>query len=219
MEIVDHIYTVYDTIWDSTNSTTSLASQFQNLSTTILHEAQADPVKYNVTGYLNTLRQSEDTSREVAVDAAFNILLTLVNATLKFFRIEAAAKTTQQTPLVGDAKDPYTDLGNALIVYDLVFLYFFLAAGLTLNLLAILNILNHKGEWPKGDLIGMGARIFVGMGLALVSLVKMDFNAEEVFLYSPWMLPTLMLGLGIVVLVDGVVGWLLLKGRGCGGVG
>ena len=89
---------------------------------------------------------NEDASSEVAVDAAFGVLLTLVNATLKFFKIEAAQKTTRE-PLVGDAKDPYTDLGNALIVYDLVFLYFFLAAGLTLILLAVLNVLNHKGKW------------------------------------------------------------------------
>ncbi|KAI4268926.1 MAG: hypothetical protein LQ337_007563 [Flavoplaca oasis] len=109
MEIVDHIYTRYDTIWDSINSTTSLASQFQNLSTTILHEAHADPVKHNVTGYLHTLRMTEDASSEVAVDAAFGVLLTPVNATLKFFKIEAAQKTTRE-PLVGDAKDPYTDI-------------------------------------------------------------------------------------------------------------
>ncbi len=208
MEIVDNIYTRYDTIWDSTNSTISLASQFRNLSTTILQDIQADPVKYNVTGFLHTLKTSDDASSEVAVDAAFGVLLTLVNATLKFFKVEAAQKTTRE-PLVGDAKDPYTDLGNALIVYDLVFLYFFLAAGLTLILLAVLNILNHRGKWVRGDWISVGVRVFVGMGLAFVSLVKMDLDAEEVFLYSAWMLPTVMLGLGVVVLVDGVAGWIL----------
>ncbi|KAL8835068.1 MAG: hypothetical protein Q9176_007136 [Flavoplaca citrina] len=149
MEIVDNIYIRYDTIWDSTNSTSSLASQFQSLSNTILQDAHADPVKYNVTGDLHTLKTSDDASSEVAVDAAFGVLLTLVNATLKFFKIEAAQKTTRE-PLVGDAKDPYTDLGNALIVYDIVFLYFFLAAGLTLILLAVLNILNHRGKWVRG---------------------------------------------------------------------
>ena len=61
----------------------------------------------------------------------------------------------------------------------------------------------------KGDWIGVAVRIVVGMGLAFVSLVKMDLNAEEVFLYSAWMLPTVMLGWGVVVLVDGLVGWIL----------
>ncbi|KAL8851436.1 MAG: hypothetical protein Q9221_003615 [Calogaya cf. arnoldii] len=208
MEIVNRIYTAYDTIWDTTSNTTMLASEFSLLSTLILKDAQADPVKYNVTGYLDTLKTSGDASSDVAVDAAFDILLTLVNATLKFFKIEAAAKSTQD-PLVGDARDPYTDLGNALIVYDLVFLYFFLAAGLTLVLLAVLNILNHKGRWVKGDWIGIAVRVLVGTGIAFVSLMKLDINAEEVFLYSPWMLPTVMLALGIVVLVDGVAGWVL----------
>ncbi|KAL9035058.1 MAG: hypothetical protein Q9180_005061, partial [Flavoplaca navasiana] len=203
MEIVDHIYTRYDTIWDSTNSSTSLASQFQNLSTTIIHEAHADPVKYNVAGYIHTLRMTGDASSEVAVDAAFGVLLTL---------IEAAQKTTRE-PLVGDARDAYTDLGNALTVYDLVFLYFFLAAGLTLILLAVLNILNHKGKWVKGDWTGLRVRVFVGMGSAFVILVKMDLDAEEVCLYSAWMLPTVMLGSGVVVLVDGVAGWCGRQGK------
>ncbi|KAI4250932.1 MAG: hypothetical protein L6R42_008564, partial [Xanthoria sp. 1 TBL-2021] len=208
MEIVNHIYTAYDSIWDSTNSTASLATQFEDLSAYVLHSTQANPVKYNVTGYLDILRNSGDASSDVAIDSAFEILLTLVNATLKFFKIEAAKKTARD-PAVGEAKDPYTDLGNALIVYDLVFLYFFLAAGLTLILLAVLNILNHKGRWVKGDWIGVAVRVLVGMGIALVSLVKTDISSEEVFLYSPWMLPTVMLGLGIVVLVDGVAGWVL----------
>ncbi|KAI4089538.1 MAG: hypothetical protein LQ339_008531 [Xanthoria mediterranea] len=208
MEIVNHIYTAYDSIWESTNSTTSLADQFGSLSGHVLQSAQADPVKYNVTGYLNTLRNSGDASSDVAVDSAFEILLTLVNATLKFFKIEAAKKTTRD-PAVGDAKDPYTDLGNALVVYDLVFLYFFLAAGFTLIVLAVLNILNHKGKWVKGGGIGVAVRVFVGAGIALVSLVKTDISSEEVFLYSPWMLPTVMLGLGVVVLLDGVAGWVL----------
>ncbi|KAL8652839.1 MAG: hypothetical protein Q9226_004091 [Calogaya cf. arnoldii] len=208
MEIVSHIYTAYDTIWDTTNNTTILAHEFSLLSTLILHDVHADPIKYNVTSYLTTLRNSNDSSSDVAIDAAFDILLTLVNATLKFFKIEAAAKTTQD-PAVGDARDPYTDLGNALIVYDLVFLYFFLAAGLTLILLAVLNILNHKGSWVKGDWIGLAVRVLVGMGIAFVSLMKTDISSEEVFLYSPWMLPTVMLALGIVVLVDGVAGWVL----------
>ncbi|KAI4234389.1 MAG: hypothetical protein LQ349_003827 [Xanthoria aureola] len=218
MEIVNHIYTAYDSIWESTNSTTSLADQFGNLSGHVLQSAQADPVKYNVTGYLNTLRKSGDASSDVAIDSAFEILLTLVNATLKFFKIEAAKKTTRD-PAVGDAKDPYTDLGNALVVYDLVFLYFFLAAGFTLIVLAVLNILNHKGKWVKGDGIGVAVRVFVGTGIALVSLMKTDISSEEVFLYSPWMLPTVMLGLGIVVLVDGVAGWVLPATTGAVGAG
>lgn len=61
----------------------------------------------------------------------------------------------------------------------------------------------------KGDYVGVAVRVVVGMGLAFVSLVKMNLDAEEVFLYRAWMLPTVMLGLGAVVLVDGVVGWVL----------
>ncbi|KAL8799614.1 MAG: hypothetical protein Q9200_007494, partial [Gallowayella weberi] len=166
MEIVDHIYSVYDQIWSSTNSTAELAEMFSVLSSTILKDSEADPVKYNVTGYLNTLRQSTDASSDVAVDSAFEILVTLVNATLKFFHIQAAEKTTKEPLAGGEDKDPYADLGNALIVYDLVFLYFFVAAGLTLVLMAILIFLNKRGRLVKGDWLGIGLRVVVGTGIA-----------------------------------------------------
>ncbi|KAL8776054.1 MAG: hypothetical protein Q9213_008399 [Squamulea squamosa] len=208
MEIVDYLYTGYDSIWESTNSTSKLADAFYNVSSNLLKDVEADPVKYNVTGFLDTLRNSGDASSDVAVDAAYQILITLVNATLKYFKIQAAQKTTK-APIVGQAKDPYKDLSNALSVYDLVFLYFFIAAGLTLILMAVLMVLNKKGRWVKGDVIGVAVRVTVGAGLALVALVKTDMTSEEQFLYSPWMLPTVMLGLGLVVLVDGVSGWVL----------
>ncbi|KAL8769546.1 MAG: hypothetical protein Q9209_004477 [Squamulea sp. 1 TL-2023] len=182
MEIVDYLYTGYDTIWESTNSTSQLADAFSNVSSNLLKDVEADPAKTNVTGYLDTLRNSGDASSDVAVDAAYEILLTLVNATLKFFKIQAAQKTTKD-PIVGEAKDPDSDLGNALIVYDLVFLYFFVAAGLTLILMAVLMILNKKGRWVKGDVIGIAVRIIVGTGLALVALVKTNITSEEQFLY------------------------------------
>ncbi|KAL8804118.1 MAG: hypothetical protein Q9182_002751 [Xanthomendoza sp. 2 TL-2023] len=220
MEIVNHIYSVYDQIWSSTNNTTELADRFSILSATILKDSEADPIKYNVTGYLNTLRQSTDSSSDVAVDSAFEVLVTLVNAALKFFHIQAAEKTTKEPLAGGEDKNPYADLGNALIVYDLVFLYFFVAAGLTLVFMALLIFLNKRGRLVKGDWLGIGLRVVVGTGIACVSIVKTSYTAEERFLYSPWMIPTVMLGLGLVVTVDGILGWVLpaegMEGKGKG---
>ncbi|KAL8735395.1 MAG: hypothetical protein Q9166_000940 [cf. Caloplaca sp. 2 TL-2023] len=214
MEIVDHVYTIYDTIWSSTNSTVELADMFGVLSTDILKAAEADPTKYNVTGHLITLRNSGDASSDVAIDSAFEILVTMVNATLKFFMIQAAQKTTKDPIPANETKDPYTDLGNALIVYDLVFLYFFVAAGLTLILMAVLVVLNKRGKLVKGDWIAVGLRLVVGAGIATVAAMKTNYTAEERFLYSPWMIPTVMLGLLVVVVTDGVVGWVLPASEG-----
>lgn len=174
---------------------------------------------YNVTGYLNTLRNSSDASSDVANDAAFGIVITLVNATLKFFKIEAAKKETPSWVGGETGRGPYADLGNALIVYDLVFLYFFVAAGLTLVLMAVLMVLGKRGKMARGDWIRGGVRVGVGAGLSCVSVVKTSFTAEERFIFSPWMVPTVMLGLGGVVLGEGVLGWVLPARRGDGGGG
>ncbi|KAL8993018.1 MAG: hypothetical protein Q9169_006661 [Polycauliona sp. 2 TL-2023] len=291
MEIVSGIYTIYDSIIStstdpssyssatSNNNTTTttnyLADQFASLSSTILDTTHANPRDYNISNYLSVLRTthngisnpSEPPTQE-ALNASFDILLTLINATFRFFHIEPAALRNSSSENAADGDpDPYTDLSNTLIVYDLVFLYFFLAAGLVLILLAGLNALNNvhlqivsintntttntkanhnswaeeeegiksrrrskgrdrgndMGKWDIAIYIPLALRLVVGLGLALVAVVRANVDAEEMFLYSPWMLPTVMLGLGVVVVGDGVVGWVFGrreegkgKGRGKG---
>ncbi|KAL9594218.1 MAG: hypothetical protein Q9219_007151 [cf. Caloplaca sp. 3 TL-2023] len=222
LEIVDHILRQYSAIWNEhSTSTIDLSHQFGNFSAELLKSVDANPTKYNVTGYLKDLRYAGDPNGDEAVTAAFGIVLVLVNATLKFFKIEAAQApdasssvpssfpASASTPGSGEP-DPYSDLGAALNVYDLVFVYFFVAAGLTLVLMAVLMALNHKRgkkRYCKGDWVTMGFRGLIGTGLALVAVVKTNYSAEEKFLYSPWMVPTVMLAIGLVVLADGVAGW------------
>ncbi|KAL8902034.1 MAG: hypothetical protein Q9207_004914 [Kuettlingeria erythrocarpa] len=220
LEIVNHILDHYSNIWDqSTTSTTVLARQLGNFSNDILKQVDADPVKYNVTGYLTELRNASDINGDEAYNAILKVVLVLVNATLKFFKIEAApnstgpqshARASTLSGPPGAGEDPYEDLWAALQVYDLVFGYFFVAAGLTLVLMAVLMALNKKGsKYYKGDWAAMGVRGVVGSGIALVAVVKQDYTSEERFMYSPWMVPTVMLGIGLVVLLDGIVGWVM----------
>ncbi|KAL8949787.1 MAG: hypothetical protein Q9222_004130 [Ikaeria aurantiellina] len=212
IEIINHVYEMYSTIWDSSTSTVDLADQYANSSYWLLQAVQADQVKYNVTGYVNDLRMAGDKSSDVASNAAFEIMITIVNATLKFFHIQPAHR---QEDALGDPSpesntDPYVDLEHALVVYDLVFLYFFLAAGLTLVLMALLIALNRQGRgFHKGDWMSIGLRLVAGTGLALVAAVKTSQMQEERFLYSPWMVPTVMLGLLGTVVGDGIIGWAL----------
>lgn len=220
LEIVNHILNHYSNIWDqNTTSTTVLARQLGNFSNDILQQVDADPVKYNVTGYLTELRYAGDINGDEAYNAILKVVLVLVNATLKFFKIEAApnsmgpqsharASTLSGPPSAGE--DPYEDLWAALQVYDLVFVYFFVAAGLTLVLMAVLMALNKEGsKYCKGDWAAMGVRGVVGSGIALVAVVKQNYTSEERFMYSPWMLPTVMLGIGLVVLLDGILRWIM----------
>lgn len=173
-----------------------------------------------MTSYLAEIRYQGDPNSEQVDTAAFGVLLVLVNATLKFFKIQAAQAPDAPVPdgATGGNYDPYTDLGNALVVCDLVFVYFFVAARFTLLLMAVLMALQFKQKkgkntFRKGDWTATVFRVVVRIGLALVACVKMDEWKEERFLYSAWMVPTVMLGVGMVVVGDGVMGWVFSKAK------
>ncbi|KAL8653033.1 MAG: hypothetical protein Q9210_002351 [Variospora velana] len=166
LEIVRLIVDRYSTFWSNNSSSTiDLAQQIGNFSTGLLERLHADPVNYKVTGYLTSLRYAGDPNGDEANAAVHNIVLVLVGATLKFFKIKAAPSATTvprvlarsiTTPTDGDSEsDPNADIWAALQVYDLVFVYFFVAAGLALVLMAVLMGLNKRQRgrrrFCKGD--------------------------------------------------------------------
>jgi hypothetical protein len=73
----------------------------------------------------------------------------------------------------------------------LVFVYFFVAAGLTLLLLNILNAINRPNK-TLGGKIRVGIVSIIGVGLASVAAV-VNTNAGFAFAQSPWVLPTVAL--------------------------
>jgi Bacterial low temperature requirement A protein (LtrA) len=85
------------------------------------------------------------------------------------------------------------------LLYSTVYLYFFISAGLALIILGTLFIVGKKRlimiEW-----LSIGARIFVGSVLCLLAtmyatLYKVNDNAFANYLWSPWLVPTVMLSL------------------------
>ncbi|KAL8727379.1 MAG: hypothetical protein Q9181_005729, partial [Wetmoreana brouardii] len=171
MEVVNGITHKYLTILTSSNSTTVLAAELGDFAANQFAKVQADPSKYNVTNYLTQLRHASDASSQEALDAAQGIWLNVINATLKFFKIQAATSATaSKASDPATSKDPVSDLYDALDVYDLVFVYFFIAAGLTLVIMAALIALSKNGKLGKGDWAAMGLRAVMGSGLALIAV-------------------------------------------------
>lgn len=210
IEVVDRLILDFVKIYDSSNDTLVLAARFSNFSEASLKTVEADVSKFNVTQYIYDLAAEPEWDSDPAYVAVEDIFGTLISATFKFFKIQASKKDLSQSQPKGSAVklDPLTDLYNALKVYDLVFVYFFIAAGLTLILMAVLIALAKKGKCA-GDYTAILLRLVVGCGLAMISIVKVNTAAQQNFLYSAWMLPSVLLGLFVVVVLDGIFGWVL----------
>ena len=92
-----------------------------------------------------------------------------------------------------DAADPATRFEQIYSSFVVVFLYFFIAAGLTLLFLALLFSLGRRNK-VRGDYLSIILRVVVGLGLCLLTL--MDVPSDKlsgnigVFMASAWMLPT-----------------------------
>lgn len=209
IEVVDLLILRFEEIYSSSNDTLVLAEDFSAFSKELLKTVEADVSKFNVTQYIYDLAAESKWDSEAAYVAVDGIFGTLINATFKFFKIQASKKDLSQKPKDSAVKpDPLTDLYNVLKVYDLVFVYFFIAAGLTLIMMAILIALAKKGKCA-GDYAAILLRLVVGCALAMISIVKINTAAQQRFLYSPWMLPSVLLGLFVVVVLDGIFGWVL----------
>ncbi|KAG8526054.1 uncharacterized protein KY384_000816 [Bacidia gigantensis] len=197
----------YGSFVDQDNvSLPDLGANLTKIANTYLKDnLQADLTKYNITPYVDALVASGNATSDEAFNDADQILNTITTAIFKYFKIEAPKSMAKKAS--GD-KDPFSDLTTILSVYDLVFQYFFAAAGCTLVMMAIMVALSKKGK-VAGDYAVISIRAVIGAGLALVALVSTNYTARDNFLYTPWMLPTVLFAILIVVIVDAVFGYLL----------
>lgn len=209
-EMIDYLALGFGTVYNSSNDTDTIASNLGLFATEIFNAVEADVSKYNITSYLSNLAASGDPNSDEAYLALADIFASLQTAVFKFFKISAAESVVKasKSNTDGAPKDPFKDLGSVFHVYDLVFVYFFVAAGCTLLMMAILIALAKKNKCA-GDYAAIALRAIVGLALTLVAAVKGNYTAQEHFLFSPWMLPTVLLAIVIVVVVDGVLGYVL----------
>lgn len=206
LEVVKLITAEYEIIYAKFNTTADIGTAFDAYSTKLLSSVNADLTVYNVTSFISDIKKEKDPRSEKALSAVTGLLGTLINATFKFFKIQASKRTAKTDSK--KVKDPIAELDKVVKVFDLVFIYFFIAAGLTLIIMAVLIALAKKGKCA-GDYAAIILRLIVGVALTMITVVKTNPNLQDQFLFSAWILPTVLLGLFIVVLLDGVFGWIL----------
>lgn len=103
---------------------------------------------------------------------------------------------------------PTEELDRDLSVIALVFVYFFVAAGITLILMGVLNFLTlrrecftKKGLKHPGLIVRFSSYLVVGLGTALLAIM-VNFSAGARLADSAWLLPTVTLAIIVVLLVQ-----------------
>ena len=164
--------------------------------------------KTNITSYLDELRATTDTQSTEAYVAGEQIFATLAKALLRFFEITAPKASEKAKDYVSDATAhvPLSDYDRIIHVYDLVFLYFFIAAGFSLIMMAALIAIAKKNKCA-GDYAAIVVRGVMGVAFTMLAVIRANEGVEITFLKSPWMEPTVVLGTIIVVIVHGVLGY------------
>lgn len=206
LSVVGTITDEYNIIYAKYNTTADIGNAFDKYSTKLLKSVNADLTVYNVTSFITAIKQEKDRSSSNTLSAVTGLLGTLINATFKFFKIQASKNTAKTDDK--KVKDPIAEIEKVVKVYDLVFVYFFIAAGLTLIIMAVLIALAKKGKCA-GDYVAILLRLLVGIALAMITVMKAEPNLQDQFLFSAWILPSVLLGLFLVVILDGIFGWLL----------
>lgn len=168
----------------------------------------AERFKSNISSAFDALAASVDIDSRQASDALSEIVGLILRSIFQFFNLKAPKKDTMIAVSPDTPKDPLSEVNAVLHVYDLVFVYFFVAAGCTLLMLSLLIALAKKNKC-LGDYVAIVVRVIMGLGLASVATLKANPLRLERFLMSPWILPTVVLALAVVVFLDGLFGYLL----------
>ena len=147
-----------------------------------------------------TVNASVTAIRAGNVDELLNLTFAVIHSIYQNYGFEAPESDTETTHQTGEE-----ELMNDFKVINLVFIYFFVSAGVTLILMGVLNVLTlpkdsfsnagwkHPGVWGR-----IGVFFVVGSTIAgLAGLVNLDagYNLSV----SPWLLPVITLALVIVL--------------------
>jgi fatty acid desaturase len=87
-------------------------------------------------------------------------------------------------------------------------MYFFIAAGFFLIILAVLYAIGKKQKTP-GEFASIAVRVFAGIGLTMACLAQWYSvgDASVYFIMGPWPIPMTMLAFFVVIVLDNSLVW------------
>jgi hypothetical protein len=170
------------------STTQPLQAQLANLNQTMIQLFSRFPSspKPSLSSYFAEISSPNATSAQIQ-DGINNIYSNGINWTLTNFDIPTPTDTDNNIYAI-------------LNLFEVVFIYYFVFAGLTLMLLAALFLLGKRHKL-RGEILSVGVRVFFGLGLSLVAVMAApalgattDPNSSlHKFMFSAWLLPTVLL--------------------------
>ncbi|MCJ1418351.1 hypothetical protein MMC32_004698 [Xylographa parallela] len=141
------------------------------------------------------------TSLDQRIAAGYNITYAGIIFVCENFEIELPESNS------ADEAGPEQKFEEIYDSYIVVFIYFFVAAGLTLIFLALLFVLGRR-ERVRGDHLLMVVRVLVGLGLSFLALMALPSNPTGdigSYVNSAWMLPTVAICYALLVLFENLL--------------
>ncbi|KAF2728351.1 hypothetical protein EJ04DRAFT_415106, partial [Polyplosphaeria fusca] len=142
------------------------------------------------------------TAYKLVSDATADMFTASSSALFDLFGISLPKEKGKKVKKVG-AEAFESTIDSYAKVFELVFIYVFVAGGLALILTTVLGFLSlPKHERKLSTYIRMGVNGAFGLGLCLVTLIKFDALDEANYLFSAWMIPTICIILFLCVIVN-----------------
>ena len=145
--------------------------------------------KPNITSELLELTEASESNTTKALELVQSIMAKGVTFAAESFGIEPPEKSKE-------AAESEVEVMNSLTAetFTTIFVYFFMAAGLTLIITSALFLLGKRHK-IRADYINLVVRTLVGIGLSLLVIMGLSDNervaqAGATFAWSAWVLPT-----------------------------
>jgi hypothetical protein len=197
--VIEFINNTFDPLIDTTLSETS-AEYIEAWNETInsIFENTFLPLTEDIYEKI-TSEFANITNPDITEDEAGEIFQSVLVDLLKLVFNGYGFEPPEEEAETGDA-----DVLNAYFaVFQLVFEYFFISAGIVLIFLGILSWLSHsKGlHESRSHLIGIISKIAIGLGLVFCSMMVLTSAADNLG-ESAWTLPLLLFLLGIALVLN-----------------
>jgi len=192
-----------------TNTTEYFEATFQNftnLSQYVLVnyvDGMGPDTNSSITSNLNAIKYGMQLSAYNYATNIIEIVIQLFTVVFGAYRI-AHPEVPKTAGTTATLEELFAVAISFLSLYDMVYVYFFVAAGLALIFIGFMVIIS-KRTFYRFDWVRTGALFAVGLTLAMLALMDLSAQNRENpggnFLSSPWILPTAMLSLGVALLI------------------